>query len=298
MRSLGSFEFKQKHYEEAIDCYQKALSINPLFEGSWYILGCAAMFAENWEVASRAFQRVVSLDDEQPEAWNNLASIYINMNRKTDAFLALKRATKIKYDNWRMWQNLLFVALDVGQFPDAIFAMQRVVELRWDKVREESVDIGALRLIIESVVQNWKDPHDRDGARLSRHVQRLLEEVILNRITNSPDIWMICAKFYLWQGRYAEALDTSVKAYRAVMHDPRIETEETVFEDVTTVALETVDMYENLGEKTYNGEPVCADWRYQSRLIVKGLMGKVRDIFEDTKSYERLQERMDDLKNA
>ncbi len=176
--------------------------------------------------------------------------------------------------------------------------MQRVVELRWDKVRDQAVDVGVLRLIVENVIQNWKDPHDRDGARLSQHVQRLLEDVILTRITNSPEIWMVCAKFYLWQQRYAEALETSVKAYRAVMHDPRIETEETVFDDVTIIALETVDMYENLGEKKQNGEPVCVDWRYQSRLILKGLMGKVRDIFDDTKSYEQLQERMNDLKNA
>ncbi|KAI9483946.1 MAG: hypothetical protein EXX96DRAFT_560270 [Benjaminiella poitrasii] len=298
MRSLGSYEFKRQNYEAAIECYQKALEINPLFEGSWYILGCAAMCVENWDIGARAFQRVVSLDDEQPEAWNNLASIYIKQNKKTDAFLALKQATRIKYDSWRMWQNLLFVSIDVGQFADAIFAMQRVVELRWDKVRDEAVDIGVLRMIVESVVQNWKDPHDRDGSRLSAHVQRLLEDIILSRITNSPEIWMICAKFYLWQGRYVDALETSVKAYRAVMHDPRIETEETVFEDVATIALETVDMYENLGDKKQDGASVCDDWRYQSRLILKGLMGKVRDIFEDTKSYEQLQERMNDLKNA
>ncbi|KAG2207717.1 hypothetical protein INT47_011837 [Mucor saturninus] len=298
MRSLGSYQYKRQDYLGAIDSYQKALNINPLFEGSWYILGCAAIFAENWEVGSRAFQRVVALDDDQPEAWNNLASIYLRMNRKTDAFLALKQATKIKFDSWKMWENLLFTAVDVGQFADAIYAMQRIVELRWDSAREKAVDIGVLRMIVENVIQNWKDPHDRDGARLSHHVQRLLEEVILTRITNSPDIWMICAKFYLWQQRYAEALETSVKAYRSVMHDPRIETEETVFDDVTIVALETVDMYENLGDKKQDGAPVCADWRYQARLILKGLMGKVRDIFEDTKSYEQLQERMTDLKNA
>ena len=297
MRSLGSYQYKRQEYDGSIDSYQKALAINPLFESSWYMLGCAAMFAENWPVGARAFQRVVALDDDQPEAWNNLASIYIKMDKKTDAFLALKHATKIKFDNWKMWQNLLFVSIDVGQFPDAIYAMQRVVELRWDKARDEAVDVGVLRMIVENVIQNWKDPHDRDGARLSQHVQRLLEEVILNRITNSPDIWMICAKFYLWQHRYTDALDTAVKAYRAVMHDPRIETEEIVFDNVTSIALDTVDMYENLGNKSQNGAPVCSDWRYQSRLILKGLMGKVRDIFDDTKSYEQLKERMDDLKN-
>ncbi|KAG2224246.1 hypothetical protein INT45_000277 [Circinella minor] len=298
MRSLGAHLYRQKDYDGCIDCYQKALAINPLFEGSWYVLGCAGMQAEQWEVSLRAFQRVVALDNEQAEAWNNLSSIYVHLDRKPDAFLALKQATKLKFDNWRMWQNLLIVAADVGQFADAIWAMQRIVELRWDKVRDECVDTLVLQMLVDSVMQNWKDASDRDGVRLQRQVQRLLEEVILNRITNSPEIWRICAKFYLWQKRYTDALEASVKGYRAVMHDTRLETDQEVFERVANVALDTVDMYETLGEQEQDNAPVCADWKYQARLILKGLMGKVRDVFEETETYERLQERLDDLKRA
>ncbi|KAG0173821.1 hypothetical protein DFQ28_004552 [Apophysomyces sp. BC1034] len=298
MRTLGAYHYKLGEYNESIESYQLALEINPLFEGSWYVLGCAAMQAERWDVAQRAFQRVVALDNEQAEAWNNLSSVYVRMDRKLDAFLALKQATKLKFDNWKMWQNLLFVAVDVGQFADAIWAMQRIVDLRWDKVREEAVDIPVLRLIVESVIQNWKDLHDRDGVRLAGQVQRLLEDVILSRITNSAEIWRICAKYYMWQQRYADGLEASIKAYRAVMHDTRIETEESIFEDVATIALDTVDMYETLGDKQQGGKPVCADWKYQSRLIIKGLMGKTKDTFEDTVTYERLQERLDDLKRS
>ncbi|KAJ8660512.1 hypothetical protein O0I10_003558 [Lichtheimia ornata] len=298
MRSLGAYHYRRQEYNEAIECYQHALEINPLFEGSWYILGCAAMQVDSWDVAARAFQRVVSLDHEQAEAWNNLSSIYVQMDRKTDAFLALKQATKLKFDNWRMWQNLLVVAVDVGQFADAIWAMQRVVELRWDKVREEAVDKQVLHMLVENVVQNWKDPFDRDGARLARHVQRLLEDVILTRITGSPELWGITAKFYIWQQRYVDALEASVKGYRTVMHDASIETDQQVFDRVAQVALDTVDMYETLGEKEQDGAPVCADWRYQSRQILKSIMGKGKDVFEDTVMYDRLKERLEDLKRT
>ncbi|KAI8149613.1 hypothetical protein BJV82DRAFT_127817 [Fennellomyces sp. T-0311] len=298
MRTLGAHYYRQQKFEESIECYQKALAINPLFEGSWYVLGCAGMQVEQWEVSLRAFQRVVALDNEQAEAWNNLSSIYIHLDRKPDAFLALKQATKLKFDNWRMWQNLLIVACDVGQFSDAIWAMQRVVELRWDKVREDAVDTQVLQMLVDNVIQNWKDAFERDGVRLAKHVQRLLEEVILTRITNSPEIWRIVAKFYIWQQRYTDALEASVKGYRAVMHDARIETDQQVFDRVATLAMETVDMYETMGDKEQDGKPVCADWKYQSRLILKGLMGRVREVFEDTDTYERLKDRLDDLKRA
>lgn len=298
MRSLGAYHYKKDDFAEAIECYQKALSINPLFEGSWYVMGCAAMMLEQWDVGIKAFQRVVNLDNEQAEAWNNLSSIYVRTDRKLDAFLALKQACKLKFDSWKMWQNLLVVAVDIGQFADAIWAMQRVVDLRWEKVRDEAVDIEVLQLIVASVVQNWPDIHAQEGRRLARQVQRLLEDVILSRITNSPAIWRIAGKFYMWQQRYADCLDASIKAYRAVMHDPQLETDAAVFEDVARWALETVDMYENLGDKEQDGKPVCADWNYQSRQILKGLMGKVRDIFDDTPTYDQLKERMDDLKRA
>ncbi|KAI9025167.1 hypothetical protein CLU79DRAFT_744373 [Phycomyces nitens] len=298
MRSLGSYHYKHENFPESIECYKKALAINPLFEGSWYILGCAGMQAEQWDVAMRAFQRVVSIDQEQAEAWNNLSSIYIRLGRKPDAFLALKQATRIKFDSWKIWQNLLYVSVDIGQFSDAIWAMQRIVDMRWDKEREDCVDVPVLRLIVESVIQNWKDAHNRDGARLAKQVQRLLEDVILTRITSSPDIWSVCAKFYLWQNRYTDALEASLKAYRAVMHDVRIETDASVFEEVANLALDTVDMYETLGEKKENDAVVCADWKYQARSIIKSLMGKARDNFEDTATYERLKERLEDLKRS
>ncbi|KAI8333521.1 hypothetical protein BC941DRAFT_433689, partial [Chlamydoabsidia padenii] len=298
MRSLGAYHYKKDEFAEAIDCYQKALSINPLFEGSWYVMGCAAMMLEQWDVGIKAFQRVVNLDNEQAEAWNNLSSIYVRLDRKLDAFLALKQACKLKFDSWKMWQNLLVVSVDIGQFADAIWAMQRVVDLRWEKVRDEAVDVEVLQLIVASVVQNWPDIHAQEGRRLARQVQRLLEDVILSRITNSPDIWRIAGKFYMWQERYGDCLDASIKAYRAVMHDPQLETDAAVFEDVARWALETVDMYENLGDRVQDGKPVCADWNYQSRQILKGLMGKVRDIFDDTPTYDLLKERMDELKHA
>ncbi|ORX47455.1 TPR-like protein [Hesseltinella vesiculosa] len=298
MRSLGAYYFKKDDHNKCIECYDKALSINPLFEGSWYVMGCAAMLVERWDVGVRAFQRVVNLDNEQAEAWNNLASIYSRTDRKMEAFLALKQASKLKFDNWKIWNNLLLIAVDVGQFADAMWAMQRVVDLRWDKVRDQAVDLQVLQMIVESVIQNWPDVHNQDGRRLSRQVQRLLEDVILSRITNSPNIWRITSKFYIWQQRTVDALDAYQKAYRAALHaNADLETDLDSFNNVADWALETVDMYESLGPKERpDGTPVCSDWKYQSKQLLKSLMGKVRDVFDDSPSYERLHERLEDLK--
>ncbi|KAA1122542.1 hypothetical protein PGTUg99_037770 [Puccinia graminis f. sp. tritici] len=77
MRSLGAHHFMQGDYPKAKECLLRALEINPLFNKTWFIYGCAAMRTDDWDEAERAFRRCVGLDDEDAEAWNNLATVHL-----------------------------------------------------------------------------------------------------------------------------------------------------------------------------------------------------------------------------
>jgi tetratricopeptide (TPR) repeat protein len=79
MRSLGGYFFAREEYAEAMPCLRRAVAINPLFTRSWFILGCACIREEDWEGAREAFARCVTIDDEDAESWNNLASVYLRM---------------------------------------------------------------------------------------------------------------------------------------------------------------------------------------------------------------------------
>jgi len=79
VRSLGGYHFAQGQYAEAKDYLKKAVAINPLLSRSWFILGCACLKTEDWEEARQAFFRCVTIDDEDAESWNNLASVYLRM---------------------------------------------------------------------------------------------------------------------------------------------------------------------------------------------------------------------------
>jgi len=83
MRSLGGYYFARAKYPEAITCLRRAVKINPLLTRSWFILGCACMRVEDWEVAKDAFTRCVSIDEEDGESWNNLASMYLRIGINT-----------------------------------------------------------------------------------------------------------------------------------------------------------------------------------------------------------------------
>ena len=79
MRSLGGLHFARGRYGEAIDCLRRAAAINPLQAKTWFVLGCACLREEDWDGARKAFVRCVSIDDEDGESWNNLASVYMRM---------------------------------------------------------------------------------------------------------------------------------------------------------------------------------------------------------------------------
>ncbi|GJE87502.1 TPR-like protein [Phanerochaete sordida] len=79
MRSLGGYHFARGDHAAAIVCLRKAVAINPLLSRSWFILGCAYVRTEEWAGAKEAFTRCVSIDDEDAESWNNLASVFLRM---------------------------------------------------------------------------------------------------------------------------------------------------------------------------------------------------------------------------
>ena len=78
-RSLGGYYFARGRYPEAIQCLKDAVTIQPLLARSWFILGCALVREEKWKEARNAFGRCVSLDEEDGESWNNLASVYLRL---------------------------------------------------------------------------------------------------------------------------------------------------------------------------------------------------------------------------
>lgn len=80
-RSLAGVLFAVDDLEATVLWLRRALKINPLYTRSWFMLGCAYMRLESWEEAARCFRRNTNLDDEDGEAWNNLASAYLRLGQ-------------------------------------------------------------------------------------------------------------------------------------------------------------------------------------------------------------------------
>ncbi|KAJ3224590.1 hypothetical protein HK099_008199 [Clydaea vesicula] len=294
MRTLGAHHFKKENYEKSIECYSKALEINPLYENSWFVLGCAGMRISNWEVSIKAFLRVVSLDD----------GVHLR-----DAFRALKQSIKCMFDNFKVWENFLYVSLDLLEFREAILAIQRLTDLRWDKIKssDKAVDIECLDILVSAVINGVSDANGNSATELTSKLKSLLTH-ITSKIGNSPELFLICAKFEKHLKDYRKAIDFTLKAYRIWLFHPELNLNPKVFEKCVQTCLSLCDTYEELGPLTQrermgsvednvlSSDVVCKDWKYQIKLILKTLVGRTRTSYESTDSHILLLEKLEATK--
>ncbi|KAF3006059.1 hypothetical protein E8E13_010923 [Curvularia kusanoi] len=326
-RSLGQRYISQRNYEKAAEAYQLAIKCNALNHPAWFALGCAYLELQQFKNAVEAFSRCVQLDETDAEAWSNMAASLLHLRPKTrtpeeeategkvtshprtDALKAFKRAATLKHDNYRIWSNVLAVAASTNppSYADIVSAQRRICELRGSTDGEKCIDDEVLDLLIKHLVQSKPDSGlDLSAPGLPRLTSELIEKHIKPLITFSPKLWAVLATLYMHSGRPTSALECHEKAWRAVTSQPKWEDQdEKVWEAVAQQTVDLVDAYETLGprERTEglaagSGELVAKDWKFKARSAIRSVMGKGKEAWEDSRGWEMLVERMEELKSA
>ncbi|KAF2010321.1 TPR-like protein [Aaosphaeria arxii CBS 175.79] len=324
-RSLGRQYFTNREYEKAADAYSLSVKIHALHQPSWFALGCAYLELQQFKNAVEAFSRCVQLDDEDAESWSNMAAALLHLRPKPktddeeantdkvtnhprqDALKAFKRAANLKHDNARIWSNVLAVAGSTNppSWTDIITSQRRICEIRGSTDGEKCIDDEALDLLIRHVVQE-EGGFDVSRPGLPRLVNELVEKHIKPLITASPKLWTVLSTLYVHSNRPSSALEAHEKAWRTVTSQPKWESgTEAQWKAVVDQTIDLVDAYESLGprERTEglaagSGELVAKDWKFKARSAVRSVMGKAKDHWEDSADWDRLKERLEELKNA
>ncbi|KAJ3107479.1 hypothetical protein HDU97_004075 [Phlyctochytrium planicorne] len=298
MRSLGAYHFREGDFVESVECYRKGLTINPLFENSWFVMGCAALRAEDWESAEEAFRRTISLDHSNGEAWTNLASVFIRKGKKRDAWRALREALRQHHENSKIWDNYLFICTDLGEFNEAVRALQQILDLRTRHSStvdiNEVIDFEVLQIVINAIVEGLGTAATSSVsakgqiARLSTLLKSYKEKF------SSARLYTICADFSITQESFRDALEDRQKAYRLYLQSPSLTTDEKTFKDAVKHLRLLLTAFSELGDKeeVVNSEgdktKVCPDWKYQARTTLRTFIGRTKDVYDGTEELEEL----------
>ncbi|GHJ86267.1 hypothetical protein NliqN6_2669 [Naganishia liquefaciens] len=352
-RSLGGIYLTKDNFAAAIPKFQAALKINPLYARTWFSLGCCYVREERWNDAREAFSRNVAIEEEDAEAWNNLAAVYLRMDElavqkatsaaagveapqeeedaeevdkvaavpfenKRLAFRALQQGLRFSRDNWRVWTNYMIVAVDVGELSEAARALSRIVSGRTGKDVSTAIDLAVLSKLVDAVTrEDWNNGKgslaegqprtSNEGLGLLPMVERLFNEVILPRVSDSPRIYAIQARLFRWKEDWSGALDAYLKAYRGgIAQDEQVERDLPRFKEAVEDLEELVDLMRMLGPRAKEqeaaqglekGKAKWNDWKFQARTLVRTFVGRTRDSFGDQPDFDRLKELLDDLRN-
>ncbi|CBX99270.1 hypothetical protein IAQ61_000617 [Plenodomus lingam] len=324
-RSLGQRYISKHEYAKAAEAYSLSLKINGLYQPAWFALGCAYLELQQFKNAVEAFSRCVQLDDQDAESWSNLAASLLHLKPKvkteaedgeeavtrvtnhprTDALKAFKRAATLKHDDYRIWSNVLAVAASTNppSWSDVVTSQRRICELRGPTDGEKCIDAEILDMLVKDAVRSDQG-FDITRPGLPRLINELIEKHIKPLITVSPKLWSILATMYTHTQRPGSALECHEKAWRAVTSQPKWESgTEAEWNAVVNQTIDLVDAYETLGprERTEglaadSGELVAKDWKFKARSAIRSVHGKAKENWEDSAGWDRLKDRLDELK--
>lgn len=285
-----------KDLQKSIDCMYDCLKSNPINFDNWYFYGCIGLEISNFELSAEAFTRCVSLDDTNSYAWSNLASSLIQLNKLSEAFTALQKSVNSgdsAKKSSKIWENYMFVAVKLGRWDDVLYAS--IVLLNRNKEHDNgdsSIDLPILEKLVELLIAEPYDENKRQ-TYYQKSCTEFVCEMVPSVVLHDSRIWRIVAKVDLWRKKPWLALEDYEKAYRAVINNPELISDESVWNTAVQACNDLVSAYENFGEMDGRhgaGDVVCKDWKFKAKSTIRSLISKGKACWEYTDGYEQLQE--------
>ncbi|MBW9221687.1 protein kinase [Methanothermococcus sp. SCGC AD-155-C09] len=90
--------YYQEKYNEAIECYDKALKIDPNYVDAWYNKGVALKNLGKYNEAIMCYDRVLEIDPGYVKAWNNKGDILYKLGRYNEAIKCYDKSLVIRDD--------------------------------------------------------------------------------------------------------------------------------------------------------------------------------------------------------
>ncbi|PNW72454.1 hypothetical protein CHLRE_16g681578v5 [Chlamydomonas reinhardtii] len=127
---LGNYYSLQGSHEKAVECFRRALRLDPRCLAAWTLMGHEYMEVKNTPAAIDAYRRAIDVSPQDFRAWYGLGQAYELLKMPYYALYYYRRAAALRPTDARMWCALAqcYVHEQVGLTDAAIRAYQRAVE--------------------------------------------------------------------------------------------------------------------------------------------------------------------------
>ncbi|CAN7988986.1 unnamed protein product [Ixodes hexagonus] len=296
-RSLGLMHYHKKEFKDAIPYLEKSVELNGIQMNVWFALGYSAMQVEDYPLCVKAYKRVVNLDSDSFEAWNNMASAYIHMGDKPKAWKVLQESLKCNYEDWRVWENYLLVCADVGAFEECIKAWHRLIE-----IKGKHADGKLAKILVKVVSEGIPDMHGKPGSYLKPKLLELFGRVT-SGVTNDGEIWYCYGSLYKLSQKEDSTSEEDTermlqffqKSFRCLTQKQNWERDVDTCSEVLTRSKELLECYMSSAVSLSN-ELRRHQLLSSVRITVKGILAIV-DHYKTNFSTEQL-EKLEPVRNS
>ena len=165
---LGVALLRQKHYEDAIDCFVLALGYRPEFVDARFQLGLAHLYLGHFDEAIECFRKVIELKPGHADAHCNLGYLlHKHLEEVDEAEAHLRRALKLAPEKIETQINLAMVMDYRGEGDAAFRAYNRILKMKPDDP-EARVNRALALLARGDFASGWADYEARHALQTRR----------------------------------------------------------------------------------------------------------------------------------
>jgi len=273
--------YKKGDMKNAIVLFKEALLISNFYPDSWFKLGCAAMREEDWDTATLAFRRVVTMEPESYESWGNIGAVCMSQSNYEGALHAFEEALRIRRDSWKMWQNYRQAALNLSRMALVLNATGQLLNLK-----EKEIDVPILALLmqeganrLEAAEEGAEDGNVKTATRnYCDRLDKLLKSVSTT-IVEDPEFWQVYAAWHAAKGERKSELECRRKVLRSAQMGAW-HTETDLFQKVVSALKHVTAAYLREGS---------AQSLFAAKSALNGALAKCKNSFDNTDDYKSLE---------
>lgn len=125
---LGDIYLFNEDFGKAIDCLNRAISLDGEFAHYYYLLGMVYQTQENWRRGIEEFDRAVDLEPKNSIYLEELGRTYVFTGNLYEGEKLLRKAWKLDHTNVGAGVELTGVLLSLGKYKDTITLVDEITE--------------------------------------------------------------------------------------------------------------------------------------------------------------------------
>ncbi len=154
--NLGSSFYRLGNFDKSIQQYMKAISIKPSFAEAYSDLGNSLKMLGKFKEAVEKYQEAISIKPDLAVAYNNLGDAYKELGLYEKAVEQCQKAVELMPDSGEVHVNLGNVLLKQGEIQDSILHYQKAIDMAPDYADAHYNKSLAL-LLTGNFDEGWKE---------------------------------------------------------------------------------------------------------------------------------------------